>query len=91
MGGKVAFLGANVEDSTKGAQNFLAKRPLPYPSYVDNKLKITGLLKPAGAAPVTGFYDTNGKLVHLHAGPYDTAAELERDIKKYAAAKDPAK
>jgi thiol-disulfide isomerase/thioredoxin len=83
MGGEVAFFGANVSDSEKDATKFLKTRPLPYPSYVDDKLKIAAQLKPAGFAPVTGFYDTRGKLVHTHAGPYDTPAELENDIKKY--------
>jgi len=86
MGGKVAFLGANVQDSNKDAGRFLKAFPVPYPSYVDDKLKITNILKPAIAAPVTGFYDAKGNLVHLHAGPYDTATALEADIKKYAEA-----
>lgn len=84
MGNKVAFLGANVSDSDKDATKFLQTRPLPYPSYVDDKLKIARLLKPAGFAPVTGFYNGSGKLVHVHAGPYDSVTELETDIKKYA-------
>ena len=91
LGNKVAFLGANVNDSTEGATAFLKARPLPYPSYVDDKLKISKSLRPAGFAPVTGFYDVNGRLVHLHAGPYDTPAALERDIEKYVPANDPAK
>lgn len=89
MGDSVAFLGANVSDSEKDANKFLKTRPLPYPSYIDDKLKISKLLKPASFAPVTGFYDTKGKLVHMHAGPYDTAAELENDIEKYIPAKSP--
>jgi thiol-disulfide isomerase/thioredoxin len=83
LGNQVAFLGANVNDSKKDATKFMSVRPLPYPSYVDDKLKISSLMKPAGFAPVTVFYDTEGKLVHTHAGPYDNPAALENDIKKY--------
>jgi thiol-disulfide isomerase/thioredoxin len=83
LGGRVAFLGANVQDSTDAANAFLKTYPVPYPSYIDDKLQIAAALKPAGFAPVTGFYSVGGKLVHVHAGPYDTAAALKADIKKY--------
>jgi hypothetical protein len=56
---------------------------VPYPSYIDDKLQISKMLRPAGFAPVTGFYDRTGRLVYVHPGPYDTAAALERDMQRY--------
>ena len=34
--------------------------------------------------PQTIYYDRNGKIVFDHAGPYESAAALEKDIRRYA-------
>lgn len=83
-GGEIAFLGANVNDGRKYARKFLGERPVPYPSYVDDKLEISKLLPPLQGAPTTGFYDVKGKLVHVKIGEYKNAAALRADIERYA-------
>lgn len=82
-GGKVAFLGVNVNDVRRYARDFLAQRPVPYPSYIDEKLEISQLLPPLQGAPTTGFYDRNGELVHVKAGEYKSEAALRADIVRY--------
>lgn len=88
LGGKVAFLGVNVNDSRGSARQFLRERPVPYPSYVDDHLAISVLLPPVGGAPTTGFYDTSGKKVHVKAGEYKSTAQLTADIRRYALASE---
>jgi cytochrome c biogenesis protein CcmG/thiol:disulfide interchange protein DsbE len=85
-GGKVAFLGVNVNDDRGSALKFLRARPVPYPSYVDDRLFISQLLPPAAAAPSTGFYDAAGKLRFVKAGQYKSLAQLNADIRRYALA-----
>lgn len=84
LGNRVAFLGVNVNDADSDAEAFLAKFPVPYPSYSDPDTQISKLMPPAKYAPVTNIYDAAGKLVHQEAGPYDSAAALEADIERYA-------
>lgn len=84
LGGQVAFLGVNVFDSETKAAEFLRKFPVPYPSYSDPDMKISKQLPPPKYAPITNIYDAGGKLVHAESGPYESAAELEADIVRYA-------
>lgn len=86
LGGTVAFLGVNVADNDESAKQFLGQQPVPYPSYIDGELKISKQFPPAKYAPITNFYDPDGKLTQVHAGPFNSAAELESDIAKYTAA-----
>jgi thiol-disulfide isomerase/thioredoxin len=82
-GAAVGFLGLNVNDARPHALAFLAKRPLPFPSYVDPDEKLTASLKaPLKIAPVTVFLDRRGR-TFIHAGPYDTIAQLNADIDRY--------
>jgi cytochrome c biogenesis protein CcmG/thiol:disulfide interchange protein DsbE len=82
-GADVAFLGLDVNDAKSHALAFLAKRPLPFPSYVDPDEKLTASLKaPLKIAPVTVFLDRQGK-TFIHAGSYKTTAELNADIDRY--------
>lgn len=83
-GGEIAFLGVNVNDGRRYAREFLAERPVPYPSYIDDKLEISKLLPPLQGAPTTGFYDAEGKLVHVKIGEYKNAAALRADVERYA-------
>lgn len=79
---KVAFLGVDTVDSADAAKRFLAKVPVPYPSYQDLKGEIAngyGIL----ATPSTIFYDARGRMTP-HTGPYHTEADLEADIRRYA-------
>lgn len=84
LGDRVAFLGVNVYDTDSDAAGFLAKFPVPYPSYTDPDVKISKQFPPPKSAPVTNIYDADGKLVHAEAGPYRSAADLEADIERYA-------
>lgn len=83
LGNRVAFLGVDVFDETEKAEAFLAKHPMPYPSYVDKDTKISTQFPPAGSPPVTNFYDTDGRLVHTEAGEISTAARLQELIDRY--------
>ena len=83
-GTAVGFLGLNVNDTNAHARDFLAKRPLPFPSYADPDEKLTAALKaPLKLAPVTIFLGRDGKLVTLHSGAYRTASQLNSDIDRY--------
>lgn len=85
-GKKVAFLGVNSEDSKDAAATFLKEEPLPYPSYVDPHKGTLESIGGLGGFPDTAFYDKSGKLVYLKQGPYRSDAELEADVRRYAAA-----
>ena len=83
LGKQVAFLGMDAEDSESAAEEWLAERPVPYPTYFETGSAIAAALKLPGR-PDTVFYNREGKLVHLKIGPYTHESELEQDIKKYA-------
>lgn len=86
LGNRVAFLGVNLSasDATDDAKKFMRKYPLPYPSYVDDDLKISAEFPPAKSAPVTNFYDAQGRLVHSQALQLDSADQIEQLIERYA-------
>jgi cytochrome c biogenesis protein CcmG, thiol:disulfide interchange protein DsbE len=81
---KVAFLGLDGQDNDGNARKFLRDYPVIYPSYRDPDLKISPSIQAGVAFPTTIFFDRNGKLVYSHPGPYQSAADLIRDIKRYA-------
>jgi cytochrome c biogenesis protein CcmG/thiol:disulfide interchange protein DsbE len=83
-GKSVGFLGLNVSDTDSHARGFLAKRPLPFPSYVDPDEKLTASLKaPLKNAPITIFLDRDGKVSTFHSGAYASEAKLNADIDRY--------
>jgi cytochrome c biogenesis protein CcmG/thiol:disulfide interchange protein DsbE len=83
-GTSVGFLGLNVSDTDSHARGFLAKRPLPFPSYVDPDEKLTASLKaPQKVAPITIFLDRDGKVATFHSGAYTSEAKLNADIDRY--------
>jgi cytochrome c biogenesis protein CcmG, thiol:disulfide interchange protein DsbE len=83
-GKDVGFLGLNVTDSDSHARGFLAKRPLPFPSYTDPDEKLTAELKaPLKIAPVTVFVGRNGQIATVHSGPYKSTKQLNQDIDRY--------
>ena len=82
-GRDVAFIGVNLKDNREAARSFLRDVPLSYPSYEDPDGRIYNAYGLSGA-PSTVFYDARGRLAYLHQGPYDTVADLERDIDRYA-------
>ena len=77
------FLGMDAEDSESAAEEWLAERPVPYPTYFETGDAIAAALKLPGR-PDTAFYNRKGKLVYLKIGPYTRQSDLEADIKKYA-------
>jgi cytochrome c biogenesis protein CcmG/thiol:disulfide interchange protein DsbE len=83
MGKQVAFLGMDAEDSESAAEEWLAERPVPYPTYFETGDAIAAALKLPGR-PDTAFYDREGNLVHLKIGPYTKQSDLEADIRHYA-------
>ncbi|HEX8084060.1 MAG TPA: TlpA disulfide reductase family protein [Solirubrobacteraceae bacterium] len=87
VGRRVAFLGINVVDSRDGAEAFLRKRPVPYPSLEDGNASISNEAAPgARGAPITAFYDREGKRQFVHQGQYRSVEDLLADVERYAGA-----
>lgn len=85
MGKRVAFLGLNtLDDNEARARRFLAKFPVPYPSYRDPDGKGARSLGPQGGLPLTLFFRPDGELELAHQGAYDSLADLRRDVLRYA-------
>jgi cytochrome c biogenesis protein CcmG/thiol:disulfide interchange protein DsbE len=82
-GKEIAFLGLNAADKRPAAEDFLADRPLPYPSYEDPDEDIARDLEAAKFFPMTLFVDATGKTAFIKAGEYTSRAELEADIDRY--------
>jgi thiol-disulfide isomerase/thioredoxin len=86
LGRRVAFVGLDSGDtSLADAQRFLRARPLSYPSYYDKSGQAGIALTDSSFTPVTVFYDARGGQ-YIHQGPYPSASELERDVRRYALA-----
>ena len=83
-GKQVAFLGVNANDADAAARNFLKREALPYPSYSDRNLAISGKLGVVPFFPTTVFLDRNGKRQYIHQGYYTSTDALARDIRRYA-------
>jgi len=84
FGRRVAFIGIDSKDPTPAAAAFLNRFPVSYPSYTDPHEKIARAIQAATYYPQTVYFDRQGKEVFDHAGPYETAASLEKDIRRYA-------
>jgi len=84
-GRRVAFVGADTDDSAGDARAFLAQHPVSYPSYetADSAL---GSLAVVEGLPTTIFINPAGKVVYVHDGEYDSEGTLEQDISSYALA-----
>jgi cytochrome c biogenesis protein CcmG/thiol:disulfide interchange protein DsbE len=82
-GRRVAFIGVDSRDSTGAAAAFLRRFPVSYPSYVDHSQRIGSAMQAVGGIPQTVYIDRQGKQVFDHAGPYETAGSLEKDIRRY--------
>lgn len=85
-GAKVAFLGVNGKDVDAAARRFLAKRPLPFPSYTDPNETIARSLRIPQNYPMTVLLDRRGRMAYIHPGPYRNDAALQQDIKRYLGA-----
>jgi cytochrome c biogenesis protein CcmG/thiol:disulfide interchange protein DsbE len=82
-GRQVAFVGIDGKDGDGSAAAFLRQFPVSYPSYVDPNEDIARTIQAAIYYPQTVYFDRQGKTVYDHAGPYETAAALEQDIRRY--------
>ena len=83
-GRRVAFLGANAEDSSGDARAFLHQHRVSYPSY---SVSTVGQLSPFAfieGLPTTIFISREGKVVDVHSGQYDSQGVLDSDIATYA-------
>jgi len=82
-GRRVAFLGANVEDSPGSARSFLAEHPVSYPSY-ETSLATLRPLALVGNLPTTIFIDSAGRVTHVHIGQYAAQGSLDEDVSSLA-------
>lgn len=82
-GRRVAFLGANAEDSSGDARAFLAEHPVSYPSYAVATTQLSPFAFVEGL-PTTIFINGQGKVVYVHSGQYDSQGVLDSDIATYA-------
>jgi thiol-disulfide isomerase/thioredoxin len=82
-GKEVGFIGLNSGDKDPAARNFLAKRPLPFPSYTDPDSRIASKRQIAAGFPMTQFIDRDGEVAFTHTGPYTSEKQLTEDIEKY--------
>jgi cytochrome c biogenesis protein CcmG/thiol:disulfide interchange protein DsbE len=87
-GRRVAFLGDDLHEGASAGRSLLARLPLSYPSFSDQSSAIADVLNEATAsyAPITFFYNTAGKQVFYHDGPYVSVASLQHDIRFYLGA-----
>jgi cytochrome oxidase Cu insertion factor (SCO1/SenC/PrrC family)/thiol-disulfide isomerase/thioredoxin len=83
FGARVAFLGADVEDNSESARRLLAEERPPFPSYAASLSEVHAIA-PARGTPVTIFLGSSGQLLYEHVGAYSSAADLARDIRRYA-------
>ena len=83
FGQRVAFLGANADDSSSDARAFLTQHPVGYPSYETTTASMQSLAVLQGL-PTTIFINPAGKVVFVHTGQYDSQGTLDQDISSYA-------
>ncbi len=83
LGRGVAFVGLNVNDTPGSARSFQRSHPVSYPSYVDGDSRISRAYGVQGL-PYTVFYDSTGRRVYVHQGPYSSQTTLARDVRRYA-------
>jgi cytochrome c biogenesis protein CcmG, thiol:disulfide interchange protein DsbE len=84
FGRRVAFVAIDGKDHDPSAAAFLRKFPVTYPSYTDPHESIARKIQAATYFPQTVFFDRNGRATYDHAGPYLSAAALEKDIRRWA-------
>ncbi len=82
-GKRVAFLGADVNDSNGDARAFLAQHHVYYPSYAMSATALAPLAQLQGT-PETIFISPSGHVLHVHVGQYDSQGTLDEDIAVYA-------
>jgi cytochrome c biogenesis protein CcmG/thiol:disulfide interchange protein DsbE len=86
FGHRVAFLGADTEDSAGPAQAFLSKHPVSYPSYQTSSDTLSSMTALQGL-PTTIFLGPTGKVLYVHTGQYVTEGTLAQDVETYGRGK----
>ena len=66
--------------ATSAARDFLARYPVPFPSYLDPDEKIAREIEAPAIYPVTVFIDARGKTAFIHQGGYSSVDQLEADV-----------
>jgi cytochrome c biogenesis protein CcmG/thiol:disulfide interchange protein DsbE len=84
FGKRVGFLGVNANDADAAALSFLRREALPYPSFSDHNLAISGKLGIVPFFPTTVFLDAQGRRQYIHQGYYTSTDALAADIRRYA-------
>ncbi|MGI9184025.1 MAG: TlpA family protein disulfide reductase [Solirubrobacteraceae bacterium] len=86
LGRQVAFIGLDAKDGNGSAAAFLHRFPVSYPSYADPNESVSSAFAASTYFPQTLFFSRRGHRTYVydHAGPYLSAAALERDITRYA-------
>src|SRR5207302_322056 len=82
-GAKVAFLGADTNDSAGDARTFLQQHTVRYPSYQTSTSGLSSLATIEGL-PTTIFINRAGKVIDVHTGQYSSQPTLNEDIEAYA-------
>ena len=82
-GRRVAFLGADTNDSAGDARTFLSEHPVSYPSYQTTTTNLSSLAAIEGL-PTTIYINAAGKVTFVHVGQYDAQGTLDQDISSYA-------
>ncbi len=82
-GRKVAFLGADTDDSAGNARTFLSQHPVSYPSYQTTTSALSSLASFVGL-PTTIFINRQGNVVDVHTGQYTSQSTLDGDIESFA-------
>jgi cytochrome oxidase Cu insertion factor (SCO1/SenC/PrrC family)/thiol-disulfide isomerase/thioredoxin len=82
-GSRVAFLGADFNDSPADARSFLQQHPISYPSYNVQPGDLSSLVALEGT-PTTIYLNRKGRVVWVHTGQYDTQGALDGDVETYA-------
>ena len=84
MGRQVAFIGIDSRDINAAADALPAPLPGQLSQLRGSIPEHRSVLQTVGVVPQTVYINAQGKQVFDHAGPYETAASLEADIRRYA-------
>ncbi len=84
-GRRVAFIGANTDDTASNARAFLKQHPVSYPSYQVSTGQLHNVVGGGlEGLPTTIYISPAGKVVYVHTGEYASQGTLDADIQQYA-------
>ena len=83
FGRRVAFIGADVDDSAADAHHLLAGEHLSYPSYRVSASSLRALT-PIVGFPTTIYLDRRGNVIFTRQGQYSTPGQLAADVRRFA-------